>query len=247
MKVAVITPYYREADEILRRCLDSVAAQTHVDLVHYLVADGFPRPDLLANRPRVASIQLPFSHGDFGNTPRAVGALSALNSGADVVCFLDADNLYLPQHVASLVQVYEAFVARGEACDAVIASRHIFLPGHEHLRLVDPEDESGRHIDTNCMSLARSAAFLWVQWGLIPQGWACIGDRVMYDLMRTHRLKVAKTGLFTTLYESNWSVHYKQAGLPVPTTGLHDLGMARLSQPSQEEIAARLLLRPAKA
>lgn len=90
--------------------------------------------------------------------------LSALNSAVDVVCFLDAHNLYLPEHVASLVLVYDVFAARAEACDAVIASRHVFLPGHEQLRLVDPADQASRHIDTNCMSFARSAAFVWAQW-----------------------------------------------------------------------------------
>ena len=39
MKPAVITPYYRETLETLRRCHDSVQAQT-VKTTHILVADG---------------------------------------------------------------------------------------------------------------------------------------------------------------------------------------------------------------
>ena len=42
MKIAVVSPYYREADDVLRTCLDSVRAQTYADCRHFVVADGVP-------------------------------------------------------------------------------------------------------------------------------------------------------------------------------------------------------------
>ncbi|MDY0012165.1 MAG: glycosyltransferase [Rhodocyclaceae bacterium] len=244
MKVAVVTPYYKESDATLRRCIDSVAAQTHPDVRHYMVADGFPRPDLTAGVDKLTPINLPSAHGDYGCTPRSVGGLCALNEGADIVCFLDADNLYQPEHVASLVSVYQEALKQGETLDAVFAYRHVFLPGNEHLRLEDQEDLARNHVDTSCISFARSAAFMWIQWGMIPPSWTPICDRVMFDLVKINQLKTAWTGQHTVLYESNWSIHYRLAGLPVPAEGLHDGTVQKVGKLAPEEIYARLRLKP---
>ena len=223
LKVAVVTPYYKERDELLRRCLESVQAQTHPHVTHYMVADGFPRHDLLAEWPRVRHLPLPNGHANFGNTPRGLGALCALADGMDFVCFLDADNLFLPDHAASVVQAWARAAAAGHALDAVFSSRYMFLPGHEHLRLVSPEDAPGRgFVDTNCISLARSAAFMWGAWCNIPPPLACVCDRVMCWLMQHHGLRVMWTGRYTVLYESNWKHTYLQAGIEPPASGLHD-------------------------
>lgn len=131
MKVAVVTPYYKERPEILRRCVESVREQTHGDVLHYLVADGHPQPETLRGYPGLRCIDLPVAHGDYGDTPRAVGATCALAEGADVLCLLDADNLYEPDHIESLLAVYRDGLQKGEPLDAVFAYRHLFLPGHD--------------------------------------------------------------------------------------------------------------------
>jgi hypothetical protein len=163
-----------------------------------------------------------------------------LNEGADIVCFLDADNLFEPNHVSSLLDLYAQAAARGETLDAVFAYRHIFFPGHEHLRIKDAEDLRHTHVDTSCLSFAQSAAFMWPIWGMIPRALTPIGDRVMFNLLNLHQLKVAWTGLHTVLYESNWSIHYLTAGLPVPAHGLHDGTTKNMLKPSQLELFARL-------
>jgi glycosyltransferase involved in cell wall biosynthesis len=101
MKVAVVTPYYREPIEKLRRCHDSVMAQTRA-CTHFMVADGFARDEI--DDWDVQHIRLPLGHADFGNTPRCLGALSALNQGFDGFAYLDADNWYHPEHAESLVE-----------------------------------------------------------------------------------------------------------------------------------------------
>ncbi|GAD22944.1 glycosyltransferase family A protein [Acidovorax sp. MR-S7] len=245
MKVAVITPYYQESETVLRRGMDSVQRQTHGDFVHYMVADGHPRPEVLAGYERVVAVNLPSAHADYGCTPRGVGALLAMNEGADVVCFLDADNLFEPEHLESLVSTYRAASAQGQVLHAVFASRYLFLPGHEHVRLVSDEDTKRTHVDTSCISLHRSAAFMWPQWGLIPKAATPICDRVMFDLMRAHGLRVAWTDRFTVLYESNWRPHYIQAGLPLPANEkLHDGTLDQVQLPPEEALA-RLRIRVA--
>lgn len=237
MKVAVVTPYYKESELVLRRGLDSVQRQTHADFVHYMVADGHPRPEILAGYARVVAVDLPRAHADYGCTPRSVGAILALNGGADIVCFLDADNLFEPEHLESLVSTYQSASSRGVALDVVFAQRHIFLPGHAHLRLVDAEDAARNHVDTSCISFHRSAAFMWPQWGMIPNAATPVCDRVMFNLIRWHKLRTAWTDRFTVLYESNWRTHYEQAGLPVPSQGLHDGTLSNVQLPPDEMLA----------
>jgi hypothetical protein len=243
VKVAVVTPYYKESEAVLRRCINSVSAQTHTEITHYFVADGFPRPEVTTGVCNLVPINLPSAHGDFGCTPRSIGAMCALNENADIVCFLDADNLYQPDHVASLVRTYQQASKHGQVLDAVFSHRHIFLPGKEHLRLEDPEDLSRGHVDTSCFSFARSAAFMWTLWGMIPACWTPCCDRVMFDFARLNQLKAAWTGLHTVLYESNWSVHYMLAGLPIPTEGLHDDTLLEVCQLPPEDLYARLRVR----
>lgn len=240
MKVAVITPYYKESDALLRRCIDSVRAQTHADVTHYMVADGFPRPDITTGVDKLVPINLPSAHRDYGCTPRGVGGLCALNEGADIACFLDADNLYEPDHVASVVRVYQQASKQGARLDAVFSYRYLFMPGHEHLRLKDDEELEHTHVDTSSYSFSRSAAFMWTQWGMIPRCWTPACDRVMFNFCKIHQLQAAWTGLHTVLYESNWAAHYRLAGLPVPTQGLHDGTLLTVVDPSEEELYARM-------
>ena len=223
LRVAVVTPYYKEPAAVLQRCLQSVREQTHAQWLHYWVADGFAQPEVLAGEPRVRHIVLPNAHANFGCTPRGIGAQCALADGMDLVCFLDADNLLEPEHVSSLVQTYERARAAGTPLDAVFSLRTMFLPGHEHLRMTPPDEPvGGTFVDTSCISLARSAGFLWGAWCQIPRSITPICDRVMCWLMQHHRLRVAWTGQQTVRYESNWAGSYRQAGLPVPASGLHD-------------------------
>ncbi|WP_343734960.1 glycosyltransferase [Acidovorax sp.] len=242
MKVAVITPYFKESEAVLRRGMDSVQRQTYRNFVHYMVADGHPRPEVMEGYERVVAVNLPSAHADYGCTPRSVGALLALNEGADVACFLDADNLFEPEHLESLVSAYQRAIDDGAPLDAVFGSRYIFLPGHEHLRLVSQEDVSRQHVDTSCMSFHRSAAFVWTLWGMIPRAATPKCDRLMFDLVRAHRLRMEWTDRWTVLYESNWSYDYQQAGIPIPDHGLHDATLTDVQLPS-DEMLARLRIR----
>lgn len=249
MRVAVVTPYYKEAAHVLRRCLDSVRAQTHAQLVHYLVADGFPQTELVGGQPGVRHIVLPNAHANYGCTPRGIGAQCALADDMDVVCFLDADNLYQPEHVASLVDVYQRASAAGMRLDAAFALRYQFVPGHEQLRIVPPGEEPGSAFaDTSCISFSRSAAFLWGAWCQIPKSLTPVCDQFMMSLIRYHQLNVTWTAQRTVLYESNWSATYVQAGLPVPTSGLHDDTLRQVGQGlTDEALWAMLRVRRASA
>jgi glycosyltransferase involved in cell wall biosynthesis len=222
--VAVVTPYYLEDAEKLVRCIRSVVNQTYENVLHFLVADGFPRADLIARYPSLRHITLPNKHGDNGDTPRGIGALCALNEGASIACFLDADNFYETDHVTSVV---DAFGAVGG--DAVFSERTIMPCGYPDLRIIDPEDEKGAHVDTSCISLSASAAFLWPSWAMIPMALSPIGDRIMTSLIQHHHLRCTRTRRRTVVFESNYRHHFQLARLPAPHLP-HEPDMAKLRQ-----------------
>ena len=76
MKIAVVTPYFREPPEILQRCMESVRAQTH-PCTHYMVADGHRNPVVDGSGSGLRPIALPDAHGDYGGVARTIGSLRA--------------------------------------------------------------------------------------------------------------------------------------------------------------------------
>ena len=112
-RIAVITPYCQEPTEILRQCHDSVLRQ-QVPCDHVMIADGFPNAEVAGWAVR--HVILPVAHADVGNTPHSVGSLLADAEGYDFIAYLDADNWYRPDHLSSLVQLYE--VTKAPVCCA---------------------------------------------------------------------------------------------------------------------------------
>ena len=49
MKVAVVSAYYKESPQVLQRCIDSVAVQTH-RCTHFLVSEVIRRPSSTPSR-----------------------------------------------------------------------------------------------------------------------------------------------------------------------------------------------------
>jgi hypothetical protein len=193
---------------VLRRCHDSVAAQT-LACTHILVADG--HPDAQAAQWDVEHVTLPKSHGDNGNTPRCIGAISALNLGFEGVAFLDADNWYAPGHVESLVRTH-----RETGAAVTLADRHIVLPDGQVLAPENQEDTERRHADTSCFFFTAKAAALIPVWAMMDKPLSPICDRVMFHAMRARGVAFAWTKQRTVFFESRYDVHYRQAGLEPP-------------------------------
>ena len=207
MRVAVITPYCREPLEVVRAAHDSVLAQTH-PCTHVLVGDGFPYPEI--DDWGGLHLKLPEPHGDYGNTPRSLGAICALNQGFEAFAFLDADNLFEPDHVQSLVEVCtttRAKVAFSER-KVVLAGGAVWEPPIRRPPLSD--------IDTNCFFITDRAAFLLAAWAMIDRSIASVGDRFLHHLVWSRDLKRAYTRRRTVIYHSNLWDHYRSAGIQPP-------------------------------
>ena len=140
MRVAVITPYHKPQPEWLRQCHESVLSQTH-SCVHVLVADGLPVPE--PDSWQAQHIILAGNCNDYGDTPRAIGSMSAIGQGFDAIAFLDADNWYLPDHIASLVELHDSTGA-----DVCISHRDLYHLDGTRLGPCD-ETDGERFADTS--------------------------------------------------------------------------------------------------
>jgi hypothetical protein len=205
-KIAVITPYYKEPESELRRCLGSVKSQTY-PCDHILVSDGFPAK--MAEESAAIHIALGTSHQDNGNTPRYVGAMIALALGYDGIAFLDADNWFEPNHIATLVKTQAKTGA-----SVVCSYRNIYLPDGHLLPDFDFEEWVRTHVDTSCYFFTRDCEYAMHIFGQMPREWGPICDRVVFSVLSG--MHVVWTEQRTLNFQSNYAAHFLRAGKPVP-------------------------------
>ncbi len=210
MKVAVITPYYNTPDEWLLKCHQSVKAQTH-PCTHVLIADGRPQP--MVDTLEAQHLRLPVNIGDYGDTPRGLGSVLAISQGFDAIAYLDADNWYSPEHIATLVALHEKSGA------AVISSaRNLHrLDGTLLGRCSETNGET--FVDTNCYFLTRVAFPIVPVWWMMESWMHAIDDRVVLMQIKQAGLTLAHSSLPTVAYRTAFKFHYERFGeTPPPGT-----------------------------
>jgi hypothetical protein len=210
MKIAVITPYYRETRHQLSRCIDSVFSQ-QIKAEHFLIADGYPQPNLQSFGVR--HIVLDKNHNDFGNTPRAIGGLIAVAEGFDTICFLDADNWLDKHHFTVSIETIRRASA---APDYIICRRRWVRMDGSVLNYQAQEDADGSHVDTNCIILLEGGLHAVARWGLIPKFLSSVGDRIFVHGLRSERLISAINDQITVNYLCTWSNVFQNLNEPVP-------------------------------
>lgn len=209
MRVAVVTPYYKETDQQLDVCMQSVSNQTYPTVSHIMVADGHHRP-LRRTGSTLEHIVLPNSHGDAGATPRAIGALSAFSRGFDAVAFLDADNWYEPNHIELMVNTMAE-----RSCDAVIATRTMYSVDGNKLYVDLIESNGENMVDTNCMFLSKKVSKLLSFW-ITDDGYKLVSDRVFWNACAANGVTTARCDTPTVSYVTRWAWHYQYAGVNIP-------------------------------
>jgi len=108
MKVAVVTPTI--GSDYLEKCVKSIQNQTYENLTHYIFIDGLEHDkkvqDIIKNYD-VSQVLLEENVGKGWYGHRVYAACSYLVN-ADVICYLDEDNWFEPNHVETLVQKIKA-------------------------------------------------------------------------------------------------------------------------------------------
>ena len=200
MKVAIVTPTI--ASEYLTKCIDSVDKQTYEDIVHYIFIDGCqyePKArEILVGSSKTRMIELEENVGKGWYGHRVYAACSFLVN-ADVICYLDEDNFFEPNHIETVVKKLQ------EGNDWVYSLRNIH--DKEGKFLCEDNCESlGKwpvyfnpevhHIDTSCFAIRRDIAVhighSWYgKWG---------ADRQFFSALKKYFTKYDCTNQYTTNY-----------------------------------------------
>ena len=205
VRVAIVTPYYREDDEILSACLESVRKQTHASCRHFVVSDG--HPNALVDTFDVSHIRLPEAHGDNGNFARCLGALAAMAEGFDAIAFLDADNWYQPDHIARMV----ALQARTGVA-LCTSGRSIHRWDGTLLEALDPESDGAKFTDTSALCFFQGAFDVLTLWGAMPPVAGPIGDRLIWRAVKLRGVSHAHDPAPSLAFRSQYAHHYRRMG-----------------------------------
>jgi glycosyltransferase involved in cell wall biosynthesis len=203
-RIAVITPYYKEGEGMLRQCHESVLAQD-LPADHFLVADGFPQRAIDGWNAR--HVILPTAHADNGNTPRGVGSVLAESGGYDFIAFLDADNWYHAGHLSSLYALWR------QTQHPICCSFRTFhrLDGSP-LNVSEPQENDCEHVDTSCFLIHSRAFELTTIWNRMPKQITPLCDRIFMAAIRVKRFNVAFSRQRTVAFRSQYENHYRWAG-----------------------------------
>jgi len=207
MRIAVVTPFFKPRLDWLQQCHASVRAQTHT-CIHILISDG-AGPNPVAGF-QGQFIELQHNHSDYGDTPRAVGSISALAQGFDAVAYLDADCWYEEGHIASLVELQ----ARTSA--AVCTSARKLYDYRDNFLEICPRSDGQAFADTNCLMVWRPASHLYAQWAYIPPEYHLIDDRYIFQQILKQKISRAHTGVASACYRTKLPGVFKRLGLPIP-------------------------------
>jgi hypothetical protein len=207
VKIAVITPYYREDVSLLYDCHRSVRSQS-VPCTHVMVADGSPCPE--AQSWNIDHIVLPGPHNDYGSTPRLIGSFHAVGLGFDGVAFLDADNWYRSDHLETLLELHRHTRASFLSSARVLCR----LDGSEMGPCRTSDGET--FVDTSCMLIMRSAFGLLANWALMPDYAHVISDRVFLYLAKVAGTTFGHSPEPTLYYRCGKSDSYDLVGETPP-------------------------------
>lgn len=208
MKIAVVTPYYKETLPTLRRCNRSVLDQT-VACTHVVVADGHPK-SIFKDVIRVEHVILPKRNEDNGNTPRGIGGLLAESWGFDAVAYLDADNWFAPDHIQKMLQAHIE-----TSCPVVACKRTFHALDGTVMNITEAEEEQNLHVDTSCWLITKPAFSLLRAW-FMPKLLGPVCDRVFFQKVVFDRFKVCFAPWRSVAFTTAYTEHYRDARMQVP-------------------------------
>lgn len=203
MLVAIVTPYHDSKTlHWLQECIESVRRQSYKECIHVLVGDGFQAMDLPIH-DRLHTIHLSHNIGDYGDSPRALGAIYAYAQGADAVAFLDADNWYEINHIESLIDIHKHTGAQVITCYRQLADLNGKILG------ICPDSDGLSFCDTGCMLFTKDSSEIATSWWTIPKAYHALDDRVIWDRVLSKKYSIACSKHASFVYRTAFIHHYK--------------------------------------
>lgn len=202
--VTVITP--TTGAPYLRQAIDSVKNQTYDNIQHLVVVDGQPKGRVIAKEyPHIDIIDLPYPTGtDRFNGHRIYGASVYLAKG-DLVCFLDEDNYYDPNHIESLVEVLQKPNDWAFSLRKIVDKDNNYICNDDCESLGKWESCIGDFfVDVGCFFLPKLLAIqlspIWYRKAREP-GVPEV-DRMLTHVLRNNNLKFDTNGQYTLNYRT---------------------------------------------
>jgi len=189
----------------------------HIKADHFFVADGFPNNELM--QWNIKHISLPQAHSDNGNTPRGIGSILAKIEGYDFISYLDADNWFHPNHLSTLVELWEK-----NNVDVCASFRTIHTLEGSEINVQEKDEISLSHIDTSCLLLHRNSFRALDIWLNMPKKLSPICDRVFYAGLKHYKYKFGFTKQKTIAFRSQYAGHYIAAKLTPPEGAKGNIG-----------------------
>ncbi|MBF7682545.1 glycosyltransferase [Acinetobacter sp. B5B] len=214
MKIAIITPYYKEDLSIIKRCHHSVLQQNilkrqDVSLTHFLIADGNAYIEI--NAWACQHIILPPSN-NYGDTPRGIGAALASAQNFDALCFLDADNWFSADHLSNILSLYQT-----DHPQIITTSRNLYTLD-EHFIGKCPEVDGQRFVDTNCYFIDKHAFHICGEWLFKSKKDSVMGDRLFWQYILKSNIVKLHIDTPSVNYSTHYAAHYQAFALPIPMT-----------------------------
>ena len=202
--VTVITP--TTGAPYLRQAIESVKNQTYDNIQHLVVVDGQPKGRVIAREyPHIDLIDLPYPTGlDRFNGHRIYGASVYLAKG-DLVCFLDEDNYFDPNHIESLVKVMEKPNDWAFSLRKIVDKDNNYVCNDDCESLGKWESCIGDFfVDVGCFFLPKLTAIqlspIWYRKAREP-GVPEV-DRMLTHVLRNNNLKFDTNGEYTLNYRT---------------------------------------------
>jgi hypothetical protein len=206
--VSVITPSIGSDD--LKTCAESVAAQSHLNLKHYIVIDGIEFLDrvmgVLGDLSSIVSVvTLPENTGAYGFRGHRIYAALPYLLNTDYVSYLDEDNWFDKDHITYLIDVVLKF-----DLDWAYSLRKICSKSGQFV-CKDDCDSLGiwgqwygnqNHIDSNCYLLKRAlaceASHIWYRKGYSDD--ILDPDKALCRWLLNQKIKGFTSGAYTVNY-----------------------------------------------
>ncbi len=202
--VTVITP--TTGAPYLRQAIESVKNQTYDNIQHLVVVDGQPKGRVMAREyGHIDLIDLPYPTGlDRFNGHRIYGASVYLAKG-DLVCFLDEDNYFDPNHIESLVKVMEKPNDWAFSLRKIVDKDNNYVCNDDCESLGKWESCIGDFfVDVGCFFLPKLTAIqlspIWYRKAREP-GVPEV-DRMLTHVLRNNNLKFDTNGEYTLNYRT---------------------------------------------
>lgn len=215
----------------LERAILSVKAQTY-PCKHYVFVDGNQFAEkarkILDKYPDVVATYLPMNTGANGWVNSSINAIAPFLVKEDIICYLDDDNWYEPNHVAEVVTELErtgadyVYSLRNfvDSKGKFICTDEVESLGFWISKLPDPlklnikigkytfKYESSltneSHIDTNCYAFTHATALK------VARSWysGVVNDRNVFNTLKALNLKWSCTGKFSVNYFMDVRRHF---------------------------------------